>query len=356
MTAIIETDAPGKLVLIGEYAVLEGAPAIAVAVDTRATVSLQSRKSSECTLLIRNDDTQLAFHWTPSGEIDWAEPDVGNRGTLLESAVAILAEYGLVPKELPGITLCIGSESFYSRADDGTTLKLGLGSSAAVSVAVTGAFYRLFSGEHATKPDLLEICLKVHRRFQGELGSGIDVASALFGGVIALEPNPASLPSVTLLTWPDELFALPVWTGAPASTTSMLAEADAFRKNSPDRHRLHMATLQDIASAALQAWRGNDNVRLLAMIKEYSRGLENYDNDSNIGIFSPPHRSLQRLFAARGAVYKPAGAGGGDYGMAFANNREIIAQLKSELQREGFMFTDAELCAEGFRVLSDAGR
>ena len=31
-----------------------------------------------------------------------------------------------------------------------------------------------------------------------------------------------------------------------------------------------------------------------------------------------------------------------------------IDQLKSELQREGFMFTDAELCVEGFRVLSDA--
>ena len=87
MTVIIETDAPGKLVLIGEYAVLEGAPAIAVAVDFRAMVSLQPRKSSECALLISNDDTRIAFHWDPSGEIDWAEPDVGDRGTLLESAV-----------------------------------------------------------------------------------------------------------------------------------------------------------------------------------------------------------------------------------------------------------------------------
>ena len=356
MTVIIETDAPGKLVLIGEYAVLEGAPAIAVAVDFRAMVSLQSRKSSECALLIRNDDTRIAFHWDPSGEIDWAEPDVGDRGTLLESAVAILTEYGLMPKKPPGITLCIGSESFYSRADDGSTLKLGLGSSAAVSVAVTGAFHRLFTGERAAKHDLLEICLRVHRRFQGELGSGIDVASALFGGVLSLEPNPASLPSVTLLTWPDKLFALPVWTGVPASTTSMLAMADAFRESSPERHRLHMGALQNIANETLQAWRENDNVMLLAMIKEYSRELENYDSDSNIGIFSPSHRFLQRLSAARGAVYKPAGAGGGDYGIAFTDSSETIAQLKSELRREGFLFTDAELCAEGFRVLSDAGQ
>lgn len=356
MTAIIETDAPGKLVLIGEYAVLEGAPAIAVAVDFRAMVSLQSIKSSECSLLIRNDNTRISFHWDSSGKIDWADPDIGGRGTLLESAAAILTEYGLMPKEPPGIALCIGSESFYSHADDGSRLKLGLGSSAAVSVAVTGALHRLFTGEAAAKSDLLEICLRVHRRFQGELGSGIDVASALFGGLISLEPNPASLPRVTLLTWPDKLFALPVWTGVPASTTSMLAMANAFRESSPERHRLHMVALRNIANETLQAWRDNDNVMLLGMIKEYSRELENYDSDSHIGIFSPSHRFLQRLSVARGAVYKPAGAGGGDYGMAFADSSETISQLKSEFRREGFLVAGAELRAEGFRVLSDTGQ
>jgi phosphomevalonate kinase len=348
MTGIIETDAPGKLVLIGEYAVLEGAPAIAVAVDARVRVSLQPRDSGKCTLLISNDKSRFTFHWTSGGALDWTEPDVGDRGSLLEATVATLAEFGLMPKDLPGIDLHIDSKSFYSCADDGTPLKLGLGSSAAVSVAVTGALYRLFTGEQAAKLDLLEICLRGHRRFQGQLGSGIDVASALFGGVIALEPKAGSIPGVTPLTWPDGLFALPVWTGVSASTISMLAAANAFRAESPDRHRLHMDTLLDIANAALAAWRANDSVRLLAMIEKYSRELENYDNDSMIGIFSPPHRSLQQLVAARGAVYKPTGAGGGDCGMAFADNAETIAQLKAELQRQGFMFTDADLCAKGF--------
>ena len=352
MTGIIETDAPGKLVLIGEYAVLEGAPAFAVAVVTRARVSLQPRESAECTLLISNDKSKFSFHWTPSGELDWVEPDVGDRGMLLEATVVTLAEFGLMPTDLPGIELRIDSESLYSCAGDGTPLKLGLGSSAAVSVAVTGALYRLFTGEHAARSDLLEICLTGHRRFQGQLGSGIDVASALFGGVIVLEPHSGSIPSVTPLTWPDGLFALPVWTGVPASTISMLAAADAFREDSPDCHRLHMNALQDIANAALAAWRANDSARLLAMIEEYRRELENYDNDSMIGIFSPPHRSLQQLIAARGAIYKPAGAGGGDCGVAFADDIETIVQLKSELQHQGFTYSDAELCAEGLRYIA----
>ena len=348
MSKIIETDAPGKLVLIGEYAVLEGAPAIAVAVDTRARVSLRLRDGDECTLLIGNDKSRFAFHWTPSGAIDWTDPEVGDRGTLLEATVATLAESGLMPNDLPSIELHIDSESFYSCEDDGTSLKLGLGSSAAVSVAVTGALFRLFADEQGAKLDLLEICLRGHRRFQGQLGSGIDVASALFGGVIALEPKPGSIPSITPLAWPDGLFALPVWTGVPASTISMLGLAKAFRAKSPDRHQLHMNALQDIAIATLAAWRANDSVRLLAMIENFSLELENYDNDSMIGIFSPAHRSLQQLVAARGAVYKPTGAGGGDFGIAFADNAETIARLKSDLQSQGFMLTDAELGAEGF--------
>ena len=41
MMDVIETSAPGKLVLLGEYSVLFGAPAIVAAVDRRAIVRLE---------------------------------------------------------------------------------------------------------------------------------------------------------------------------------------------------------------------------------------------------------------------------------------------------------------------------
>ena len=39
--ALIKASAPGKLLVLGEYAVLRGAPAIVMAVDCRARVSLR---------------------------------------------------------------------------------------------------------------------------------------------------------------------------------------------------------------------------------------------------------------------------------------------------------------------------
>ena len=44
----ITASAPGKFVLSGEYAVLDGAPAVCVAVDRRARVSIEPYDSDHC--------------------------------------------------------------------------------------------------------------------------------------------------------------------------------------------------------------------------------------------------------------------------------------------------------------------
>ena len=47
---IVTATAPGKLVLLGEYAVLEGAPALVMAIDRRAEVRLETRTQAPCML------------------------------------------------------------------------------------------------------------------------------------------------------------------------------------------------------------------------------------------------------------------------------------------------------------------
>src|SRR5215831_414462 len=94
--------APGKLILTGEYAVLDGAQAIVVAVDRRAV----ARRNA-----------------TPRGSSPF----------LVAVAEEIAARRGASdPAARAALEISVDSTAFYNRAQ-----KLGLGSSAAVTVAAT---------------------------------------------------------------------------------------------------------------------------------------------------------------------------------------------------------------------------
>ena len=66
---MIEARAPGKLVIVGEYAVLHGAPGIAVAVDVPARARLQSRPGPDSELVIPDTGERFGFRWNAAGDV-----------------------------------------------------------------------------------------------------------------------------------------------------------------------------------------------------------------------------------------------------------------------------------------------
>src|SRR3954451_15232031 len=144
VTMMIAT-APGKLILTGEYAVLGGAPAIVVAVDRRAVARRNStpRGSSPFLLAVADEIAQ-------------------RRG-------------GSDPAARAALEISVDSTAFYDKIT-----KLGLGSSAAVTVAATA----LALGT-ADPQEVLSVALAAHARAQGPRGargSGADIAAAVHGG------------------------------------------------------------------------------------------------------------------------------------------------------------------------------
>ncbi|NOX49658.1 MAG: hypothetical protein GXP16_03875, partial [Gammaproteobacteria bacterium] len=118
--------APGKVVLWGEYAVLAGAPAMVMAVNRYAQVTLQA-------------DTQA---WYFSGE-GFLTPSVHkygpsfSRAPIAQIAETILGQWGYT--QYPHkFGLNINSRGFYQAGH-----KLGIGSSAAVTVATYQALAKL---------------------------------------------------------------------------------------------------------------------------------------------------------------------------------------------------------------------
>ena len=93
MTRVFRATAPGKLILIGEYAVLEGAPAISAAVDRFAVAELHVTAGQSA---LRIANTGNCFPFSYSGEaVDW-HIDPGIFGDVLVAASGVVVAAGVV--------------------------------------------------------------------------------------------------------------------------------------------------------------------------------------------------------------------------------------------------------------------
>lgn len=350
---MIEAEAPGKLVLAGEYAVLEGSPGLAVAVGIRARATIEPIPSGSRLLVPGERDGEFPFRWLAGAPPRWEEERPGDYALPVETLAAALADGGLWPRhaELPPCRITLDTRAFREGDAHGRAVKLGLGSSAAVLVALAGALAGHARLPEGTLERLLAPCLAAHRRMQGGRGSGIDVAAALRGGVVAVTfEGPGAVPAVEPLHWPAGLHVLPVWSGLPASTGTMLAALASWRDRRPTEHTAHMERLGATVARLLPCWRAADVAGVLTGLAAFDDALTRFDRDAGLGVYTPVHEALRRLSHAHGAVYKPSGAGGGDFGLAFSADEAGIGALRAELGGAGYRCLEASLAVPGLSV------
>ena len=339
----IRATAPGKLVIAGEYAVLYGGSAIAVAVGRRAEARLNT--GGECSELhIANTEERYGFELTRSA-LQWHQ-DPGAQGDLLEAAVTVLSASGAELSKLAPFTLQLCSREFYT-VKDAVTAKLGLGSSAAIAVALSSCL------QHAVgeRPDVAT-ALAVHREFQSGQGSGIDVCTSYYGGTIALAAdNGGDSATVRPIVWPEQLHILPVWTGRTASTAAMLQHLNKYAVTQPAQHAELISSLSARSAAVLHACTDEADVTaLLTSLIAFTEELRAFDDATGLGIWSAEHIALAQLADKAGLVYKPSGAGGGDFGLAFATDREMLATFQDSAERAGFGCPALELGVDGLEL------
>ncbi|HZX24221.1 MAG TPA: hypothetical protein VFF18_11835 [Woeseiaceae bacterium] len=313
-------DAPGKLVLTGEYAVLDGAPAVVTAVDRRAHVIVEPAAACRVQAL-GPAIAPGAFRLAGDGTLDWQADRAVEDYRLLAAVTETLAQGAPLPTDRP-FDLRLDTTAFYSGAD-----KLGLGSSAALTVALTAALCRHFGRkfEHA-------LAHEAHRRLQGGEGSGLDIAASIAGGLIRFVAGDP--PSVQPLRWPDGLEALFVWTGRSAETTPRVRRYRDWRRSPAavgpaDR-------LAGSAAEAADAWQTGDARAVLEATAACARALDGLGEAAGLDIGGGGHAELARLADGAGVVYKPSGAGGGDLGLALAGDRRRLESFRAAADRAGF--------------------
>ncbi len=341
MTTVVAS-APGKLVLCGEYAVLEGASAIVLALDRRAQVTLTARDGDGYVI----DAPALVIHGA-HGLLDgqnrlvWRDMDAAQVAQL--QLVASVIEEAAADGAVAPFHACLDTSALFDR--DAQSSKLGLGSSAALAVALAGAM-----ATHAGRPvpDAARL-LAAHRRMQNGRGSGLDIAASLSGGSIVYRLRDEQ-PQIVPVRWPDGLAFACVWSGKSASTGVFLRGLGAWRAGAGAEYAALMRELATCAEAAASALVAGAIPALLQAITAYAAGLARLGAASGLDIVCAEHRALAALAAECGVVYKSCGAGGGDLGVALTTDAGRLLAFRRAVARAGMRTLDLRIDPRGLRV------
>lgn len=310
----VTVSAPGKLILMGEHAVVYGHPALVAAVDRRLEARLSPAPGRSVEIHLRSLGHRERTTWAEIVAYARRARERWRRYAEAPGMASFASLRGTDPAHVVKVGLGEAAAFLGERAGPGLRLEVtsalpigsGFGSSAALAAAVVGG-YTAFRGNDLSPEELEGLVLEVERRQHG-MPSGVDGATVIRGGLVwaRLEPG-GGLTAEPLPAGSSHLDRMRVFdTGTPAETTGAVVAAVRERvEREPGRLGRALeemgATTRRFRRALLEE--GSDPRTVAGLIHRFEAGLE------ELGVVPEPVRSLVRRVEERGAAAKVSGAG-----------------------------------------------
>ncbi len=295
--------APGKLILCGEHAVVDGHSAIAAAIPRFTTVTLRPRPG-------------------PS--------------TLAEAPHRLVTDD---PRLLPALLTVLPAEGLEIGITSELPIGCGLGSSAALAIASLRALAAM-EGRTMGFDELHARGFAVERAFHGT-PSGVDHAVSALGGVVRYRRerggDGATIARIEALKLEVPLSLVLVNTGTPSRTTAEMVAGVRARGCAKE-----LAAIGVIVEGVARHLGGDGDVTAIGRLLDANHTLL-----QAIGVSTPALDRACAVMRSAGALgAKLAGAGGG--GVAFGlcapwSHETILASVRDA----GFSATDSFLCTVG---------
>ncbi len=302
--------APGKALLCGEYAVLEGAPAVVAAVDRRVRVTWT--------------DERIAMSLEVEATLRRAQAEVGPAGRSLRVDASELRQ---------------------------NRIKLGLGSSAAAAAAAAGAVFASHGHDledRSTRQRLFACALEGHASIAPQ-GSGVDVAASTFGGFLRFERNDERV-DTRRLEVPDELHIRLIWTGQAARTSELIKKVKELRRKDPSRYCACMERLVELSARFASAFDTGNAPGVVAEAAAYCAAMKVLGDAAGAPILEERLERAAELAARFSGSAKPCGAGGGDVAVAFFVELTAAERFELACNDEGLHPIDVSWGASGVQA------
>lgn len=338
---------PGKLMLMGEYAVTQtGHPGIVLAIDRFLACRVEPSMSYVLEFPgmappIHADRLDLLYRQLA----DVPRLDLVNRCVFLVHGY--LQEEG---RNLPPFRLSVKSE-----LQSASGIKYGFGSSAAISVAVVAGLFRYATGTNMDRETIFKVASAAHTLVQ-ENGSCADVAAATYGGLILYErfdpwwlhhrlASDAGFHALMQEEWPmlriqhlpkrQDVCLRVGWTKNPVSTSLFLQQTVAFQERSPHVFQQFLVNSDQAVRAFVRA---ESPVELFHEIDNNRAALNMLAEHAALPIETPAIQRALTTVKQLGGVGKSSGSGGGDTLIAWFRDDSTVETLRTHWRADGIEF------------------
>ncbi len=277
----ITASAPGKLVLMGDHAVVHDRPALVTAVDLRYRVQVDRIDTEE----IRIDTPAFSGRRVALAALDHLDE---RETAFVEAAVRRVFDH-------------VGQQTGLHITTAGPAISYGLGSSSAVTAAAVMAVAAAL-GVELEQRTAFDLAYGAVLDVQGK-GSGVDLAAAVYGGTVYYVRGGAVLEPLADVDLP----LLIGYSGSKVSTTDLIGHVAALRQRQPGYIDRVFDMMGELATDARRAVERADWTSLGDLVNIHQGLLD------TLGTNTVPLARL--IFAARDAGAlgaKFSGAGGGD--------------------------------------------